>query len=79
MFVAITHKLKINPFKIDVILNCVVCHSPTRTLLIAHRVGQRPHESFYPGSTSKQKLIKPYKNLIVYELFKGWISPSLNC
>ena len=41
-----------------------------RTLLIAHRVRQRPHESFYPGSTSKQKSIKPYKNLIIYELFK---------
>ena len=41
-----------------------------RTLLIAHRVRQRPHESFYPGSTSKQKSIKPYKNLIVYEFFK---------
>ena len=25
-------------------------------LLIAHGVQQRPHESFYPGSTSKQKL-----------------------
>ena len=37
-----------------------------RTLLIAHGVRQRPHESFYPGSTSKQKSIKPYKNLNVY-------------
>ena len=27
------------------------------TLLIAHGVRQRPHESFYPGSTSKQKSI----------------------
>ena len=41
-----------------------------RTLLIAHRVRQRPLESFYPGSTSKKKSIKPYKNLIVYELLK---------
>ena len=40
-----------------------------RTLLIAHRVRQRPHESFYPGSTSKQKSIKPYKNLIIYMSF----------
>ena len=30
----------------------------------------RPHESFYPGSASKQKSIKPYKNLIIYKLFK---------
>ena len=41
-----------------------------RTLLIAHRVGQRSHESFYPGSAFKQKSIKPYKNLIIYEVFK---------
>ena len=44
-----------------------------RTLLIAHRVRQRPHESFYPTSTTKPKSITPYKNLIVYELFKFFI------
>ena len=52
------------------IANVIQIHGPPRTLLIAHRVRQRPHERFYPGSTSKQKSIKPYKNLNVYELFK---------
>ena len=45
---------------------CSLQFSPTQDSIDC----QRPHESFSPGSTSKQKSIKQYKNLIVYELFK---------
>ena len=65
------HSLNGNNFEMFVSSTCsYVQLARPRTLLIAHRVQQRPHESFYPGSTSEQKSIKPNKNLIVYELFK---------